>query len=187
MKYTEKDSKGKVTRESIHERIDGSKLKSIKRTENGIEVWSRTIHRNDDGKALYAADTDTTGQVNRIHSIIEENEIGQSLLGKTHTADSTYLGTWAFKYIDGMSAGWSWIDSTGTQTIDSKGELNDKGLLSKMETKSLDNDGNPITTVETYTYESFDDNGNWTQRTKYDGDAKVVRVEKRTYTYYKGD
>lgn len=184
IKYSEKDSKGTVTTESKYERIDGAKLKSIVRTENGKQVWGRTIHRDDDGNALYAADTDTTGQIHRIHSIIEENEIGQSLLGKTHTADSTYLGTWSFKYIDGMRAGRGWIDNTDKQIVDNTGELNDKGLLSKMERKGWDDEGNPTITVSTYTYDSFDDKGNWTQCTTKE-DGKVVEVEKRTYTYFK--
>jgi hypothetical protein len=84
-----------------------------------------------------------------------------------------------------LRAGRGWIDSSGIEIWDYTGELNDKGFLAKMTGKVLVSKDSTITTVETYNYDSYDEMGNWTQRTKYDGDGKATKVEKRTYAYFR--
>ena len=182
---TEKDSKGTTTEETVYERNEDDKFKSATTTVNGKQVWSRVTTYDADGKTMDAKDTDSTGQVTYFYSEVTENEIGQALSGKMFTGDSTYMGTWSFKYTDGLRTGRSWVDSTGLELYDYTGELNDKGFLAKMTGKVLAGKDSTTTTVETYTYDSYDEMGNWTQRTEYDGDGKATKVEKRTYAYFK--
>lgn len=186
IEISEKDNMGTLTSETLFERIEGARFKSATTTKNGIQVWHRATTHDADGKILYVTDSDSTGQVTRFYSDITENEIDQPLSGKTYLSDSTFLGTWSFKYIDGMRTGNSWIDSTGTELSNRTGELNEKGLLAKM-TRVQSVEDSTLTTVETYTYESFDEAGNWTQGTKYNEEGKAVEVKKRTYTYFKED
>lgn len=184
--FSEKDADGANPMELKFERLEDNKFKSATRFRNGEMKWKRTTTYDENGNTLHAIDTDSAGQVTNYYSEITENEIGQVLKGKMHTADSTYLGTWSRKYIDGMRAGRGWVDSTGTELRNRTGELNEKGLLSKMTDYRVTEEG-ATTTVKTYTYDSFDEVGNWTQRTEYDEEGKATNVKKQTYTYYKED
>jgi hypothetical protein len=49
-------------------------------------------------------------------------------------------------------------------------------------TTTKDSTTNKITK---YRYDSYDDKGNWTQRTETDENGKPVKIVKRTITYYK--
>jgi hypothetical protein len=183
IKYSEKDSQGNMDFETFYERNDDGKFVSYKRMKDGKQIAGRTTTYTEDGKILHAIDTDTAMQVYRIYNAVSENELGQPTSGKSLAGDSTFLGDWTFKYIDGMRAGRSWIDSSGTKLSDLTGELNDQGLLGKMTKVVMGPDGEMITKVSTYVYDTFDEMGNWTQATESE-DGKVVQVEKRTYTYY---
>ena len=182
--YSERDREGTVTRKTTFERLEGGKIKSAVRTENGKQVWTRTIVHDENGNTLYGEDRDSSGQVTYYYSDIEENEIGQALKGKMHSADSTFMGIWSRKYTDGMRTGSGWVDSTGIQINDYTGELNEDGWLAKMTIVKMGEDSTLTTSVETYTYDSIDDMGNWTQRTLYNEEGKATEVEKRTYTYF---
>lgn len=69
------------------------------------------------------------------------------------------------------------------ERINRTGEVNEMGWLSKVVDICVNEGGDTTTIVETYTYDSFGDVGNWTQRTEYN-DEKPVKVLKRSYTYY---
>jgi inorganic pyrophosphatase len=43
------------------------------------------------------------------------------------------------------------------------------------------------TKTTTFKYDSYDEQGNWTQRTTFDDKGKATKVIKRTHTYYKKD
>lgn len=184
VKYYEKDSKGSVTEETIIERIDGEKFKSATTTVNGKTVFTRVSTYDESGKILHAIDTDSTGQVTNYYDEMIENKDGQMLAGRMYTADSTFMGIWTRKYIDGMETGRGWSDKDGKVLRDNTGELNEKGWLAKMTEAITDDKGVTTTTVETMIYDSFDEMGNWTQRTEFDNDGKAEQVEKRVYTYF---
>jgi hypothetical protein len=183
MKYTEKNKEGTVTQVNVMEHSETGKFISNTRFKNGKEVWKRVVNRDEEGNPLGAFDSDSTQQVTRIHKGEVYNDFNQPVSGKTYTSDSTYLGTWSYKYIDGLRAGYSWIDSANVQRINRTGEVNDKGWISKVVDVRVEENGDTTTTSETYTYDSFDEMGNWTQRTEYI-DQKPVHVMKRSYTYH---
>jgi hypothetical protein len=179
----EKNMAGETTEVGVTERTETGSYSSFTRTANGTEVFKRVVYRDDEGKSVKAVDTDSTGQVTRVHTPDEMNEYEQPVKGKSFLEDSTYVGTWSWQYIDGQRVGQAWVDSAGVQWIDRVGEVNDKGWLSKAVDTRMNETGEEVTVVETYTYDSMDDMGNWTQRTELN-DGKPVEVLKRSYTYY---
>jgi hypothetical protein len=182
--YVEKNREGDVVFESVRDHFPNGRWKSAVNKRNGRPAGGRTVTLDPDGKILHAIDTDSTGQVTYYFDNIKENEIGQPLEGTRYRADSTYTGTWTRQYTDGMTTGWGWRDSTDTMVYENVGELNDKGLMAKLTmTERSDNDS-ITTTVRIYTYDNFDEEGNWTQRTITE-DGLVTKVQKRSYTYFK--
>ena len=182
--YSEKNNEGIVVYESIWDRFEDGKWRSSSNTEDGEASGGRMVTQSEDGKILHAIDTEADGTVEYFYNEIKENELGQALEGKMYMADSTYMGTWSRKYIEGAYIGRGWIDSVGTVLNDSKGELNDKGWLSNMTVVKTDDEGTTTTEVFTYTYDSFDETGNWTQMTEMNEAGVTTEVKKRTYAYF---
>jgi len=180
---SEMNSAGESVEEGVMKRTETGKFDSYTRTANGKEIFKRIAERDDEGNTIRAIDTDSTGQITRVHTLDEMNEYEQAVKGKSFLEDSTYVGTWFWQYIDGQRVGQTWVDSAGVEWVNRVGEVNDKGLVSKVVDTRMDEQGETLVTVETYTYESFDDTGNWTQRTEHH-DGKPVKVLKRSYTYY---
>jgi hypothetical protein len=183
MKVTNKNKEGVVTEVSVRERTETGKFVSNTRTENGKETWKRITTRDEEGNHLHTIDTDSTKNVTYFYNDVTSNEFNQPVSGKMYSKDSTFIGTWSWKYIDGLRTGRGWIDSTNVQRVNRTGEVNDKGWLSRVVDVRVDEKGDTTTTIENYTYDSFDETGNWTQRTE-NNDEKPVKVLKRSYTYF---
>jgi hypothetical protein len=183
IKYEDKDQLGNIVEEMIFENLEDGKFKSATKMINGVEVMNMLISRSEDGKALYAVDTDSSGAILNYYNEISENDLGQVLGGTTYTGDSVILGAWSRNYIDGLQAGRGWVDSSGVQSYKSVGALNEQGLLATMSIERLVGDST-VKTVETYVYDSFDETGNWSQKTTLDEDGKATKVVKRMYTYF---
>ena len=62
--------------------------------------------------------------------------------------------------------------------------LDNKNNVIENATKEITKDSTTNKTMK-YRYDSFDDNGNWAQRTEMDEKGKPVKIVKRTITYYK--
>ena len=182
-KITEKNSTGEISAVGVLERMEDGKLVSRTWTEGGKEVWKRVFVRDENGKPIKALDSDTSLQVVYTHKIEKLNEYDQGTYGKSYTSDSLYWGTWSWDYTDGLVTGRSWIDSSNVQVLKRVGVVNDKGWLSNVKEVNVSEEGDTTTTLETYTYDSFDEMGNWTQCTELNDD-KPVKVLKRSYTYY---
>lgn len=181
---TEKNSEGAVTAKNVRTYSENGQFISSTWTEDGKEVWKRVVMRDADGEATHAMDSDSTKQVTRMHTVDVRNDFNQPVKGKSFDADSVYVGTWTWQYIDGNRVGRSWTDSSGVKLQEVIGEVNDKGWESKSTEMMMGEDGESTTIVETYSYDEMDDQGNWTLRTTY-VDDKVAEVKKRSYTYYK--
>lgn len=183
VKTTEKNSTGEVTAVNVIEHTETGKFVSSTWTQNGKQVWQRKVTRGDDGKVTSAYDTDSTMQVTNYYESEVMNEFDQPVKGKSFLPDSSFEGTWSWKYTDGLRTGRGWIDKNGVQLVDRTGEVNEMGWLSKVVDTRTDDEGVTTTTVETYTYDSFDEMGNWTQCTLSEN-GTPVKIMKRTYTYY---
>jgi len=73
-------------------------------------------------------------------------------------------------------------DSTGKVTYSSSVKLNDKNDQEQVTETTVDKDSTK-TTVTTYKYDGWDEQGNWTQRTTYDDKGKPTKITKRIITY----
>jgi hypothetical protein len=182
VKVTDTKLSGEIDEEVMFEHYEDGYFKRVEVKQDGEEVFTRTVTIDGDNRT--ATDTDTTGQVSRVHKMTEQNDRHQPVSGTTYLADgTTYVGTWTYDYADGLTTGRTWTDSTGTVLIKETGEVNDKGWLSTKTVKRMDKDGQEVNYVETYTYDSLDEMGNWTQRTMYK-DGEPAEVLKRSYAYY---
>ena len=74
-------------------------------------------------------------------------------------------------------------DSTGKTTYTGTVKLDDKGNAVEETTTTLEK-GVTKTEVVTYKYDSYDDKGNWTQRTSYNDKGKPTKVVKRIFAFY---
>lgn len=182
---TEKDISGVITFRSVFERTEGGLLVSSTDTKDGKQDGGREVTRDAEGKFIYGMHADAAGNMKYFFTEIKENEFGQAISGKMYSPDSSLIGTWGRHYVDGLPAGRSWSGSDGKLIHDYKGEVNAQGHLSKMTATVAAGDDSTITFVTTFVYDSFDEAGNWTQRTEIDEDGKVKEVKKRMYTYFK--
>ena len=183
--FSSVDSSGKDASGAIITRTDDNKYLSEERTKEGKPDGGIVVTYDAEGTVQYAVEKDAEGNVTFFHSDVKMNEFDQPVFAKMHHADSSLRGIWTRNYIDGIFAGRTWEDSTGDLVYESKGEVNEKGLLAKMTIREMVEEDSFKTKVLTYAYDSVDDAGNWTQRTVYDEDGKVTEVKKRVFTYYK--
>jgi len=180
-----KDSKGNASESTTMTRWDKGQMKTIANTKNGKSSGGMEIGIDKDGKYNTAYELDSAGNKTFYYTNITEDEYGAVTSGTRHKKDSSVEGMFTNVYVKGMQVG-STYDSAGKRVYTSKSELNDKGDVAKTTEISVGKDST-TTTVTTYTYDSRDEQGNWTQRTTYNEKGKATRVTKRTITYFKKD
>lgn len=183
---SKKDSKGAVTEEMTMTHFDKGQAKEMKMMKDGNPFSAFMIQIDSAGKYSGAQELDSAGNVKFFYTDLEEDANGGVTTGIRHKADSSYMGTFYNVYTDGMQTGNSFKDSTGKEVYKSVSEMNDKGLISKTTEKDTEKDST-TTTVKTFNYDTFDEAGNWTQRTTYNDKGKVTIVVKRNITYFKKD
>jgi hypothetical protein len=91
--------------------------------------------------------------------------------------------SWDAKYEGPNYVGYTAIDSVG-KTSNGTAKLNEKGDAIKENYTYYEKDS-AITKNYSYKYDSYDDKGNWTQRSTYDEKEKKESVVKRVFAYYK--
>lgn len=183
---TQKDSKGNISEESTMARYEKGQVKEFSNTKDGKMTGGFKIQVDDMGKYSGAQEIDSTGNVSFFYTDLGEDENGAVTTGKRHKADSTFFGTFYNEYKNGVQVGNRFTDSTGKEVSNSKSELNDKNDVIKRTNTNVGKDST-VTKVTTYKYDSYDETGNWTQRSTYDEAGKLTKVTKRTLTYYKED
>lgn len=181
-----KDSKGNESETTSFTHYDKGQMKSVSNSKNGKNTGGFEIDIDKDGKYSGAREVDSSGKMVFYYTGLTEDEYGGVTSGTRHKADSSVFGMFKNEYSKGMQIGSSFTDSSGKQVNTSKSELNDKGDLAKTTETNVGKDST-TTTVTTYTYDSRDEQGNWTQRTTYNDKGKATKVTKRTITYYKKD
>ncbi len=184
LKSVSKDSKGTITWENTMEHYEKGQDKSFTTMKDGKLRSTFNIAIDENGKYTSAQSLDSAGKVRFYYTDLTEDEDGNVTSGKGYNPDSTFSSSFASEYKNGESVSNTSTDSTGKVTFSSKSELNDKGYVAKRTSTRVGKDSTTITVV-TYTYDSFDETGNWTQRTTYDDKGKATKVDKRTYTYFK--
>ena len=69
---------------------------------------------------------------------------------------------------------------SGKETYSSKIKLDDKNNVIENATKEVTKDSTTNKTTK-YRYDSYDDTGNWTQRTEMDENGKPVKIVKKNH------
>lgn len=183
---TKKDSKGNITENSTMIHYEKGQMKSVATTKNGKPSNGFEIQIDKDGKYSGAQETDSAGKIVFFYTGLKEDDYGAVTAGTRHKADSTVDGVFENDNVNGVQVAGRFRDSTGKEVYNSKSELNDKGDVVKTMEMNVTKDST-TNKVISYKYDSYDEQGNWTQRTTYDEKGMATRVVKRTFTYYKKD
>lgn len=183
---SKKDSKGTITESTSMIHYDKGQMKSITTTKNGKPFNRFDIQIDKDGKYSGGQETDSAGKKSFFYTGLKENDYGAVTTGTRHKADSSIDGVFENDYVNATQVAGRYRDSSGKEVYNSKSELNDKGDVVKTMEMNVAKDST-TNTVTTYKYDSYDEQGNWTQRTNYDEKGKATKVVKRTFTYYKKD
>lgn len=184
-KFINKNSKGEVQTEGTMTHYDNGAVKSFESKTKGVLSSKMEIGIDSSGKYNSAKTFDSTGKMSSYYKDISENEFGEVLTGTEYHADNTPKSSFISNYDkDGHYLGAVGKDSTGKETFHSIIKLNDKGDPIEQTTTTVMKDSTKTETL-TYKYDSYDEKGNWTQRTISNDKGKATKIEKRTYTYYK--
>jgi len=181
--WTSKNSKGEVTQSSTYSRHPNGLWKGAVNMKDGKTTGSMETELDDKGNYIFAKEMDSTGNLSRYYTDITMNENGEVTHWKQYDKDSVFRQEGMGTYDGSRQLSFEVKDSTGKVKSSSTSKYNDKGERTESSNTNMSGDTTK-TTVTTYTYESHDEMGNWTQRTSWE-DGKAKKVLKRTYVYRK--
>ena len=184
LSYSSEDKNGANKESEVFTHNDNGTMKSIKNTKNGKPVSSISIQTDKDGKYTTAQESDSMNKLSSYYTDLSENDYGQLTSLRKFKADSTLESSMTSTYDKQIFKGNEVKDSVGKVTYSSTVKLDDKNNVIERATKTVTKDST-INKVITYKYTSFDDKGNWTERTETDENGRPVKVTKREITYYK--
>jgi hypothetical protein len=138
----------------------------------------------ENGKYAGARSFDSTNKMDFYYTDITSNDYDRLTGYKQYKPDSTLKMSMALSYDKQFLKGQIAKDSAGKETYSYNLKLDDKNNLIESTSREVTKDST-INKTTKYRYDSFDDTGNWTQRTEMDGTGKPVKVVKRTIVYYK--
>jgi hypothetical protein len=149
---------------------------------------SLTVQYDGTGKYSGAKSYDSTGKMDVYYTDIMSNNFGQVTSAKGFHPDSTLKMTFANEFDSVYYVGGNSKDSVGKITYTGKQTLNDKKDVAKLDEMTVTKDpktkkDSTKTTSTTYTYDSWDTHGNWTQQTSINEKGKPTKVVKRFIVY----
>lgn len=190
-KVVDKDSKGNIKFEQSSTHYDNGLFKEFSNLENGKMSDKITMQLDKDGKKYLSAQVyDSAGKLKSFYKDMTQNEYINVTSEKQYKPDSTLKKSFEYKYDKQIFVGQTTIDSSGKEISKTLAKLDDKGneieitLTSTMKDDKTKKDS-ATTKVNKYKYDSYDEQGNWTQRTNMDGKGKPTKIVKREITYYK--
>lgn len=186
LKGVTKNSAGVIKSQTSYTQYEGGQAKEMITMADGKKQNSFSIQIDKDGKYSGGQSFDSTGKMDSYYTDLKEDEYGSVTDGVQHKADSTVKASFHSEYVKGLFVGGSTTDSSGKVVNTTKLTLNDKGDVIASTTTNVTKDST-TTKVVTYKYDSYDEQGNWTQRTAFDEKGKATGIIKRTITYYKKD
>lgn len=148
---------------------------------NGVVQVRLTIDSVIKGQHTAAQFWDSAGKQLGYCDVIY-NEFGQVTWGKTFDMDGKLQFGWEFKIDGRYTIGSSRTDSTGKVVSQGTIKRNDKNDPAEAQYTTTE-EGVTTTRKYTYTYDNYDDKGNWTQQSIY-RNGRLRSVTKRAITYY---
>lgn len=181
--YSSINKAGTNNEEGVFSHDDNGLFTGQKTTKNGKPLSSVTV-QVENGKYSGAQEFDSTNKMNFYYTDITANEYNRLTGFKQYKPDSTLKMSLANTYDKQFFTGNIIKDSSGKETFSSRVKLDDKNNIIENTEKTITKDSTVNKTTK-YRYDSFDDKGNWTQRTEMDEKGKPVKITKRTITYSK--
>ena len=181
---TEYDNNDKAERSKNSESFthdDNGLVKEVKISINGT-VNSTINIKAYSGKYISATELDSSNKLKNYYTDITQNEYGELTGMKKFNADSSLSGTMSSTFNKQIFTGNETKDSTGKVIYSSTVKLDDKNNPVENTEKNMKD--STKTTVTKYKYDSFDDKGNWTQRTETGENGKPTKITKRDILYY---
>jgi len=182
-KYITKDSTGKIHTDQTATHDENGMFTEIVTMTNGKQTFRLTTEFKD-GKYTGGKSYDSTGKQDSYYTDLSTNEYGIVYAGKQHFMDGRIKSTWDNKFDGPIYVGGTSTDSTGKVSYSGSVKVDDKGNAIEEVSTTREKDSTK-TEKMTYKYDSFDDTGNWTQRTTFNEKGKPSKIIKRTFTYYK--
>jgi hypothetical protein len=186
--YTSVNKAGTDNEEGTFTHDEKGLFTGQKFTKNGKQTSSLTVD-NKDGVYSGAQSFDSTNKMDSYYTDLTSNDYGRITGFKQYKPDSTLKSSMTFNYNNQFLKDQSAKDSVGKEVSSYAQIFDDKNHVVESTYKEIKTDStkkdSTITTVTKYSYDTFDDKGNWTQRTEMNEKGKPVKIVKRTITYYK--
>ena len=183
-KYSTRDLSGKIhTVQTVTHNENGTFTGIVSLTD-GKQTFKLVTEFDKDGKYTGGKSYDSTGKQDSYYTDLGTNEYGIVYAGKQHFMDGRIKASWDNKYEGVIYVSGTSTDSTGKPSYTGSVKVNDKGDPIEEVSTTRQKDSTK-TEKMTYKYDSYDDKGNWTQRTTYNEKGKPSKIVKRTFTYYK--
>ena len=185
LKQITKNSAGKITEVTTISHYDNGAAKEVTGMSDGKQTFKMEIEIDSSGKYSGAKSFDTSGKQASYYKDLTQDEFGNVLTGTEYKMDNSLKSSFVGNYDkNGHFISGANKDSTGKEISHTTVKLNDNGDAIETITTRVMKDSSKTETV-VYKYDSYDDKGNWTQRTTYDDKGKPTKISKRTITYYK--
>ena len=181
--FESKTTAGIVSTSGTATRYPDGRMKEFINMKHGKQQGRFSIELDEKGQYAHAIGYDSNNVMDIYYTDITDNDFGAITGAVAHHPDSSIKESFKSVYQGPIMESSTTTDSLGKTKSTFMITLNDK--LDREKTIYTNHGKDSTTTeVETFTYETYDDQGNWTQRTTYDKDGKPKKVVKRTITYY---
>ena len=182
IRYITKDAKGNIKTEQSFTHNDAGLFTGMTTMTDNKKTSSLTVELDKDQKYHVVRSLDSMDKMDSYYDEIVTNEFGEVTSAKQHHPDSSLKSSFTNNFEKQFYVGGESKDSTGKVTYSSSVKLNDKNDQEQVTETTVDKDSTK-TTVTTYKYDGWDEQGNWTQRTTYDDKGKPTKITKRIITY----
>jgi hypothetical protein len=183
--YVSKDSKGNIKTESVFTRHENGLWTGSKDTRDGKPSGGMQVEVDSTGKYGVARAFDSTGKMTVYYNTTATTDFGQVQAWKEYDKDSVFRQEWEATYDRQMMVSSVMKDSVGNVKNKWSAKYNEKG--EQIETSNTRIQKDTTTTIKTYTYDTHDEMGNWTQRTEWNDKGKAAKAVKRTIVYRKSE
>ncbi len=182
--YDQDDKTGENKQQETFTHYDNGAMKDLKVFKNAKTISSISVGIDSAGNYTIAQEYDSASKPQFYYTDISQNGYGQLTGMKKYNADSTLNSSMVSDFNNSIFTGSETKDSLGKVINSSIVKLDNKNNVVERDSKNVTNDST-VNKVVKYKYDSFDDQGNWTQRTELDENGKPVKITKRDITYYK--
>ncbi len=155
---------------------------------NNEKKSSLIVEYDSSGKYSGAKSYDSTGKMDVYYTDLTSNTFGLVTGGRGYHVDSILKMTFTNDFDSIYYVGGTSKDSLGKVTYSGKLTLNEKRDAAKLDETTVTKDpktkkDSTKNTSTSYTYENWDNHGNWTQQTSLNEKGKPTKIVKRIFTY----